>query len=88
METDDKVKCGFKDCETLGTPQRGHKDFYCDPCLEELARLCEKGYAAKRGWIEIRRGFGELDLSTLNPGEFATASGLHDEGFVVWTRRI
>jgi hypothetical protein len=35
-------------------------------------------------WIELRRGFGEFVLDLLGPGEFVTASGLHDGGWIVW----
>jgi hypothetical protein len=38
-------------------------------------------------WIEVRRGFGSIDLfEDLRRGEFVTASGLNDGGFIVWRK--
>ena len=44
-------------------------------------------YLEQSDWIEVRRGYGEIELSSLNPDEFVTASGLNDGGFIVWRKR-
>jgi hypothetical protein len=38
-------------------------------------------------WIEVRRGFGSIDLyEDLKRNAIVTASGLQDGGYIVWKR--
>lgn len=42
---------------------------------------CHRSPSAVR---EVRRGFGEVTMSSLGPGQFVTASGRLDGGYIVW----
>ena len=48
--------------------------------------LLADNLTSRHGWIEVRRGFGRIELKTLAPDEFVTASGERDGGYIVWRK--
>lgn len=48
--------------------------------------LLANNLTSRYGWIEVRRGRGSIELGSLADGEFVTASGDHDGGYIVWRK--